>query len=1015
MHNNTPTPQSIWTAIPGGLDGDQLNLSVSVFFSMCSETKVPPWSAIPEDKYLKDVRPLLTDWPQQIRVCKLSLRAEFIDDSDALIESLDLGQPKTVDPGLWREVMREDDESKLPLVDARDGKARFKANNAKCPDSYPYRSVEDFLRKQQTRSLEREYLHCALQSVAPRERQRVWGSMIGDAFGEFHAEQDVGSIWQELEWEAIDEFVPNRIRDFSTGPPPDDEEQRRRFFRKLGRLTGREDVRLKGKVLNALQHTVEQPDTVDEKNRFQKSFLDFETFHRRIPRPDPETPPTRVDTPIWSLIRRVALMRNYVSTLERLGLAFHFPKINLTEPLKKTLEKAVGIRIVPQWGNSNDATGALQSFSPTTQLASRSGKPLFLASRNPKWITEEDKNLSARPVASLLPMGDFALSTIEVDAAASRSRIAAKQRARVVGSTVIIDRRGRVQSFPETNGVFDGTWLRDRPIGRHLSSYLVSEDRPMIADLVRGIVRGNERLVEDVEIRILVGDADRPEHRSYRGRVVVTRLPGGRVSNILYQVTAVHAEDGWKSVEGQLTHEHVDEELRRAIYLQSEGIAIVRKAAATLMEKAHERTRELTKQAQGDPSGTKVKLYADDLVLGYHVDAGVRGRRKDGSTGDVQWRPLGARIEQFSGKPHTAEAVLRWGAQSADDLSDQEQVLNAQRLPANPPAIPPELVGEVLVMWNGNPIGLDEEAPSQHRVQPDEDVVDGASGFKVPVKLSCSDEKTQPLRYGHDYRMRCRVVDLAGNVMTPDEADAAVDAGDAEWFKEKQFGRVAPIAPPTVLFTPRQTHLRSAAADVRHLVSLEGSRDVRYLIPPRVSHQMAMLCGAFDQPRDIDEIGSFDAVRVEPDGSITEEPTRLDDRRARGPEDAYYYPDPAAEYAYYRLVDFQGFIVSKGCFSWYHGRSWPHARRVRLVLEGASSDLGAHVEWRERRGILFVRMPEGWTGTLELSCGPGPGDGPRPTGFPARLAPSRLWSKELFSCTNRVMPDTNEIADPSNV
>ncbi|MER5796188.1 hypothetical protein [Streptomyces sp. NPDC001980] len=209
------------------------------------------------------------------------------------------------------------------------------------------------------------------------------------------------------------------------------------------------------------------------------------------------------------------------------------------------------------------------------------------------------------------------------------------------------------------------------------------------------------------------------------------------------------------------------------------------------------------------------ELFAENLVRGHRLDIWDKTRG--------QWFSLHEREVEYR-KPRGGPLLL---------TASDEGFFQAHLLRPPPEAMHPDhlYVPEQLVTWDGwslsapRPglvLGTDAGSPDEDR-HPNEPVpLDNEAQTKLPLEITPNVRAgTLPrLRFGNEYRVRMRTVDLAGNGLDKSEADALVDLADngtdgdgaaAERLEDRKalllpddaglliFQRFEPVLAPTVV------------------------------------------------------------------------------------------------------------------------------------------------------------------------------------------------------------------------
>lgn len=273
--------------------------------------------------------------------------------------------------------------------------------------------------------------------------------------------------------------------------------------------------------------------------------------------------------------------------------------------------------------------------------------------------------------------------------------------------------------------------------------------------------------------------------------------------------------------------------------LRSAGLAVAKVDRATYLALALNRQFALTdlvvvhSAASGagtPPEATAPEiLHADDLVRGYRMDV------RDEETG--QWFSLCRRIGDYRFRGRDEPLLLEdegWASSAVTkpDGPDSDEVL----------------VHEVLFRWDGWSL----VAPRPGKPVQAEGAPDGDARFGLDVSFAPPEGSLPRLRFGREYRVRARAVDLAGNGVPFTSAD------DSAASEVERYSRHEPVAAPVL--TPRESLLPKFGESLERLV-IRSYNDAppkdavvcaeaaeRHVSPPRVSQQMAEQHGMFDGP-----------------------------------------------------------------------------------------------------------------------------------------------------------------------
>ncbi len=318
-----------------------------------------------------------------------------------------------------------------------------------------------------------------------------------------------------------------------------------------------------------------------------------------------------------------------------------------------------------------------------------------------------------------------------------------------------------------------------------------------------------------------------------------------------------------------------------------------------------------------------ILLYAEDLTRGYRIDV----YHQPAGQQFGQWYSLFQRLGTYS--------FLTMGQKQ--QFADEGWVGFAATQDAGTNDLN---VHEMLFRW----MGWSLAAPRPGGAMADDGTVpaaaDGtpqdstrttppaASPYQVQVSFKPKPGSLPRLRYGDTYRLRARVVDLAGNSLPPDASSAGVKNSETAAI---MYGRFDPIVSPVVIprttlgpgETPTRLVMRSAYDTTTDTYATPTSVE-RHLLPPHAAPSVAELHGRFDavngSGKSIVDVGAYGTILshegVPPDG----EPgaTLV----------APYLPEPLA-----RGATFYGLPQSPRTFQpvLYSG-TWPSISSARLIL-----------------------------------------------------------------------------------
>ncbi len=344
-------------------------------------------------------------------------------------------------------------------------------------------------------------------------------------------------------------------------------------------------------------------------------------------------------------------------------------------------------------------------------------------------------------------------------------------------------------------------------------------------------------------------------------------------------------------------------------------------------------------------NGIEPRLYADDLIQGYRIDA---------ARDDHPWRSLCARHGEYAaGHDETPIEGMKDDEGHVSLVADQSQNGDLRisrsvfRWDGWSLAVPRPMKA---IDDGGNPV---ENTPRHTHAT-----------FPLKVAFTPVPGSLQRLRFTSRYVFRARAVDLAGNALRLEEADAitgpALTASKGLTFSEADgsFDRFEPVDAPVV--AALQPPGRNETADVLVIrQSDRGTVESRgwLVLPPKTSQTIAEKHGVLDRYRE--PAKAWKAI-LERDGEIPGGTTGSQDqewiaRHRNGP--VPYFADPMARGAALHAAIAPGqaarvpFFVTDSL----------QARPFRLMLRGGSGGVAAH--GRE----LAVALPEGRAFEVGLS------------------------------------------------
>jgi len=356
---------------------------------------------------------------------------------------------------------------------------------------------------------------------------------------------------------------------------------------------------------------------------------------------------------------------------------------------------------------------------------------------------------------------------------------------------------------------------------------------------------------------------------------------------------------------------------------------------------------------------TGVTLDAEDLVRGYAVHIW------DSASG--KWHSLLDRTGtyDFVDKPKSVK-VDDEGAVSLGPTSD-------------PLAPSPDLYQqETLFLWSGwslaaqrpgNTLVTDPAHDPNGPMQRIESTAD--ADFRVQVRYKVAPKSLPRLRYGTDYRVRARAVDLAGNRVPFGDPTAA----DPHASAAITYARFEPVDSPVVLLRKPRTPGES----VEKLV-IRSNYDTpppvtasteRHISPAKIAEMVAEEHGLFDTP-DVIDPGAFSLIVSRDDKTYANSSQAASDPLDyEGVQyfdvnklDLPFFPDPIGRGAAFRdLPGLPPSSVSKMPYLPAPNTQWPAYVPFRFILQE-----GAGLPVRDvANGALTVQLPKAEIVTVRYS------------------------------------------------
>jgi hypothetical protein len=413
--------------------------------------------------------------------------------------------------------------------------------------------------------------------------------------------------------------------------------------------------------------------------------------------------------------------------------------------------------------------------------------------------------------------------------------------------------------------------------------------------------------------------------------------------------------------------------------LRTAGLMLVHRDRASMLANAFAQnaTRDGTlKDIQGGKRADPPTLYAEDLVRGFRIDVW------DGTT--RVWRSLCRRVADYDVGSGTVlitvpeEGTIRLAAtQTADPASNPDLVY----------------LHEVLTSWTG--WSLCAPQPGKTIARDDNDVggsdADIPAGMRLRTRFKPVEKSLPRLRYGREYWIRARVVDLAGNSLDPQLEDFGPEAPAKN---ATSYLRYEPIPAPAIALVKRAGGVleKPAEGESMHRLAIRSFNVTpsdnavpstqaarRFALAARTNVREAEHHGVLDAGGAVDpsvyallkqQDKALAAVEITTAGPLADPTTPAKTTFAVFQEgrELPYLPDPLAIVVSARIFDLPGWndkdIIA---IPLYPASPWPHAAPFTVeILEqpGATPNFDAATR------TLRIPVPKGVRATLRLSIAP---------------------------------------------
>ena len=371
-------------------------------------------------------------------------------------------------------------------------------------------------------------------------------------------------------------------------------------------------------------------------------------------------------------------------------------------------------------------------------------------------------------------------------------------------------------------------------------------------------------------------------------------------------------------------------------------------------------------------SGTMQPFTSQQVQTTWHADQLIRGYRIDIWDSDTRkWRSLCKRIGTYKIGDQTPNLPADEGCVSValSKPGDNSQSINR--------------LSEALFKWDGWSL----VAPRPGKLIRDADApidfnnLNTLNSMGVSVNFTPPSQSLPRLRFGTRYRVRARVVDLAGN--SRDLKEFSDD--DFQYATpEKPYLRYEPVGSPTVVYRTKnkpgesienviiRSNYDTASDDYDKKNSLKEYPAERHIVAPRTSEAMAEMHGKLDG---MPAGKSYELIAHQKDSSFgaPNDPNKAtllpNSQSVMVSGDTVivpYLPDPLAQGATLRFYDKDWKpIWSVETHEFYDGAEWPNSQSFRLrVAEGDGKP-----QW-EKDGprILTLYVPKADVLHVRYSC-----------------------------------------------
>lgn len=425
--------------------------------------------------------------------------------------------------------------------------------------------------------------------------------------------------------------------------------------------------------------------------------------------------------------------------------------------------------------------------------------------------------------------------------------------------------------------------------------------------------------------------------------------------------------------------------------LRTAGLMLVHRQRGSTLEHRFQTnlSKNLTTEMifQGQSNASPPELWAEDLVRGFRFDVW------DADTG--VWRSLCQRTATYDvdgtqvvvTPENPEEGTVRMAATKSPD-------------PASNPKV--TYLHEAVVSWTGWSLAA---PPPGRAILPDDQVDKNTTetepelppGMSFKTNFKALPSSLPRLRFGRRYRMRGRVVDLAGNSLPPRESDYGPEPPVSE---AQPFLRYEPITAPVIaLVRPENgTTEKPKEGESMERIAIRSFNDTpadntvpttqssrRFAVPPQASARDAEYHGMLDAGGRVDPT-TFNLLANQKDFDATDPAAALQEEKipTQGPLDPSpidtvyavyldgrsltYLPDPLAREVAVRFFGHPEISENEILtIPLYPGSSWPEAQPFKIQVH---EDPGAKPNFEETTRTLRIPIPKAIKAKVRLSMKP---------------------------------------------